>query len=71
MNWALINSIVMSITVGKYDENNNFYWDTWDAEPGTIFSLIVYDGVSEYEPPINFLLRQVADDKQIGDFVGL
>lgn len=71
MNWALINSIVMPITVGKYDENNNFYWDIWDADPGTLFSIIAYDGVSEYEPPQNYVLRKIDESYQIGDFVGL
>jgi flagellar basal body rod protein FlgF len=64
MAWALINLVEMNIPdpLGEGGEIN--------VPPGTCVNLIVYDGISPYNPGDNLELREVSDETNIGSFIG-
>lgn len=64
MSWALIATTEQELTLFNQATQE---WQTIMVQPGTIVNLIVYDGVSPYEPPTNTKLEQVPDNAEIGD----
>jgi hypothetical protein len=68
--WALLNTDTALLHTGHWQDQEYIEEDI-SSPPGTIFNIIVYDGVAPYTPPTGYSLVQVDDDKQIGDFIGL
>jgi hypothetical protein len=67
MSYALVNIDPMPISLWVLDINENWEYQTYTAVPGTIMDLIIYDGVSAYEPPPGLRLEIVPDTAKIGD----
>lgn len=66
MAWALVNIAEAPITTGSWVDGE-WVENTYNAIPGTIFNLIIYNGYSPYTPPPNMRLAEVPDTAKVGD----
>jgi hypothetical protein len=66
MQWALVNTVVMPHKNWAWEGLTN-YEKSYDAQPGTIIDIIVYDGKTPYNPGEGLKLVQVPDDAKRGD----
>lgn len=66
MQWALVNTEVKEHTNAVF-ENGIQIMKTYQAQPGTIIEIVVYDGVSKYDPGPGLKLVKVPDSVRRGD----
>ncbi len=78
MKWALVSTEPVSFGRFEIQESGTDIfgnpakanvWVNTEAPENTIINIIVYDGVSEYTPPENTVLMEVADELHIGDII--